>query len=394
MADPYEIERQRVEAEKAAKQAQLMQALQGAQQAPQLDTTQAITQAVLGIAPMILGYAIAKKRGLAAGANAGLEAATLYDERAKLPSKLSQAQNAARAKALQTELAALNKSDTSIGLAGANAQAAEERLGTQFENAKELEGVKQTNRVALEEVKDAGEELSAEAKPYFQKIIQGEDVSVPEHIATEIMEKKLDEYQRAQSQKIAKNAIDQKRDIQQSQFDIPGTQRVMGTNGKPMTLTKTDYDKASNWLTTMPKVNSLLDNIDKAIKNNDIAAFAQNKTALIETMKQLRNYGAAFTLMEMNLIESQLGAAADPIEYKRYIQQQMRAGKPVALFSGFRKNLQKDFVLNSVTAKTIPSGWKQVVEPDGVHFYQQTPKGLIEIPYQSLINEAASLVGN
>ena len=176
--DPYELERQRLEAQQQAKQAELLAALQGAQQAPQLSGTQAIAQGVLGILPMVLGYAIAKKRGLAAGADAGALASTQYEAKAKEPGKLSQAASLARAKALQSEVTNLQKSNAQVGLAGLNSQAADERLGTQFENSKQMEGIKQGNRESLVKIKeDGGSSISPEMSFLRAKIASGEPLS-------------------------------------------------------------------------------------------------------------------------------------------------------------------------------------------------------------------------
>lgn len=359
--DPYELERQRLEAQQQAKQAELLAALQGAQQAPQLSGTQAIAQGVLGILPMVLGYAIAKKRGLAAGADAGALASTQYEAKAKEPGKLSQAASLARAKALQSEVTNLQKSNAQVGLAGLNSQAADERLGTQFENSKQMEGIKQTNRESLENKKLEAKKLSPTAQTALNDALAGKDGEMSEADFQELVDKGyLDEIQRANGQGISA-------DKQKRQFEREDAEREIGLlkivtdkDGKKAVPSKWQSQKANAVAASfLPLENKIAETKThfEAFKKGDKSISTQtivtDLSDLIVAIKNAKQMGANFTTLERDLVKAGL-PSIDSITKEQFVDNFFKKAQgqdPILALKQLQKRMRTDAEIELATYK-------------------------------------------
>lgn len=390
--DPYEAALAGLQGRKKSLEEQMNMSLEKAAQPAKLGPGQAMAQAVLGLLPMVLGYAMAKKRGGAIGAQAGQQAASLYDVNAKETAKAEQEVAKVQAAKLLGQLGDVNRQESAMGLeqikSGSRRELADEKfkrdkelLGDRFENDKALKGIPQAKDTSARTYNEIESDLISK----LEKGWTPEEGKVAATLPRVMAEKQR--YERTKEYGKTREAAFER---EQSKFNIPGYKRTM-RDGKPEPILKEDYQKAQTWATTAPLVNRQIDLVLDAMNRKDAGAFFQAKKVLVEQMKNLKGYGAAFSEKEIQIIEDQLGSIADLYEANKFLRDATRGAKAVNLFGQFRQNLIKDYTFNMITHKTIPEDWTQ----SGDRYFRKTPdgKGLVEIPYKSLLAELSSFMG-
>lgn len=153
--DRFGLAKSEIEAKRKALEAELNASLQQANTPASINTSEAIAQGILGMLPMLLGGAIAGKRGMGAGAQSGHAASEQYGETVKEKGKLAQENARLQAKALLGQMTGLDKASTSLDIAGVKADAAGDLQGRRAQDAEELERERQANRIALKGIPGA-----------------------------------------------------------------------------------------------------------------------------------------------------------------------------------------------------------------------------------------------
>lgn len=180
-----------IEAKRKALEAELEQSMLDAKTPASMSTNEAIAQGIIGILPMLLGNAIAKKRGMAAGAKSGLAASQQYEKSVKEKGLLAQENAKAKAKALLSQISGVDKAGTSLDIAGVKADAAGDAADTRFGREKELQSIRHQDSLdrmrqskAIPQAKAEAGGLIDEARAFLRaKVAAGETLEPDERRA-------------------------------------------------------------------------------------------------------------------------------------------------------------------------------------------------------------------